>query len=84
MITPDIILTIRKRRLELKRSQKYVADLAGIARETYTRFERGDHDIGLRRLLRICAALDLELIARPGSSRPTLDELDAIFGDDDE
>jgi transcriptional regulator with XRE-family HTH domain len=84
MITPQIILVIRARRKELKRTQAWVAEAAGIARETYSRFEQGKHDISLRRLLRICSALGLELLARPGSGRPTLEDLDQIFADDDD
>jgi hypothetical protein len=47
------------------------------------RFEKGDHDIGLRRLLRLCSALDLELTVRPGRGRPVLEELDELFKDDE-
>jgi transcriptional regulator with XRE-family HTH domain len=84
MNTPQIIIAIRDRRKELKRSQAWVAEIAGIARETYSRFEQGKHDISLRRLLRICSALGLDLLARPGSGRPTLEDLDQIFGGDDD
>jgi transcriptional regulator with XRE-family HTH domain len=84
MNTPQIITAIRDRRKELKRTQAWVAEVAEIARETYSRFEQGKHDISLRRLLRICSALGLDLLARPGSGRPTLEELDQVFGGDDD
>ena len=46
------------------------------------RFENGSHDIGLRRLLRLCDALDLELTLRPGKGRPVLEELGDLFKDE--
>lgn len=76
--------TIRDRRKEQGLSQADVADAARVARETYSRFEGGKHDIGLRRLMRICEALGLDLIARPGAGRPTVDDLDALFGEGNE
>ena len=84
MTIDDIISAIAKRREELHLSQATVAERAGISRETYSRFETGKQDIGLRRLMRICGALGMDLIARPGSGRPTVDDLDALFGDDDD
>ncbi len=84
MEIPQLLLTIRARRKELKRTQAWVAEASGLARETYSRFEQGKHDIGLRRLMRICGTLSLDLIARPGSGRPTLDDLEQLFGDVDD
>ena len=76
--------TLAARRRERGLTQARLAELAQVSREMVLRFEKGDHDIGLRRLLRLCAALDLDLSVRPGRGRPTLEELDELFRDDDE
>ena len=83
MDAEQIRQTLAARRRERRLTQAQLGVLAQVSREMILRFEKGDHDIGLRRLLRLCAALDLELIVRPGRGRPTLEELDELFKDDD-
>lgn len=70
------------RRRERGLTQAELAQLAGVSREMVVRFENGSHDIGLRRLLRLCDALDLELTLRPGKGRPVLEELGDLFKDE--
>jgi len=74
---------IASRRAEIGVTQAELARLAQVSREMIVRFEKGDHDIGLRPLLRLCDALGLELSIRPGRGRPVLEELGEIFGDDE-
>jgi transcriptional regulator with XRE-family HTH domain len=74
---------IASRRAEIGITQAELARLAQVSREMVVRFENGAHDIGLRRLLRLCDALGLELSIRPGQGRPVLEELGALFGDDE-
>lgn len=83
MNTDQIRTTIITRRKERRLTQQQLADSARVTREAVSRFENDAHDIGLRRLLRLCAALDLELLARPGHGRPVMEELDQIFKDED-
>jgi transcriptional regulator with XRE-family HTH domain len=70
------------RRKERGLTQEQLGKAAKVSREMVSRFENDAHDIGLRRLLRLCDALDLELMVRPGRGRPTLDELDDLFKDE--
>lgn len=79
MDTTTILASIRDRRKELKISQKRMGEIAAISREHYSRLEKGSETISLRRLLRICGGLGLEIIVRPGSGRPTLEDLDDLF-----
>ncbi|HAS50394.1 MAG TPA: transcriptional regulator [Gammaproteobacteria bacterium] len=83
MDTYDIRHLLAARRRERGLTQAQLGALAQVSREMILRFEKGDHDIGLRRLLRLCTALDLDLVVRPGHGRPTLDELDELFKDDE-
>lgn len=83
MDTDQIRTTIMTRRRERGLTQQQLADSASVTREAVSRFENDAHDIGLRRLLRLCAALDLELFARPGHGRPVMEELDQLFKDAD-
>jgi transcriptional regulator with XRE-family HTH domain len=73
---------IAARRVEIGITQAELARRAMLSREMIVRFENGDHDIGLRRLLRLCDALSLELSLRPGKGRPVLEELRELFKDD--
>jgi transcriptional regulator with XRE-family HTH domain len=74
--------TIINRRKERGLTQEQLGALAKVSREMVSRFENDAHDIGLRRLLRLCDALELELIARPGRGRPTLEEVEHLFKDE--
>ena len=82
MITTDIQKIVQARRKELGLTQAELARRAHLSREMIVRFENGEHDIGLRKLLRILSALDLDISVRPGVGRPVLEELDSIFKED--
>lgn len=77
-----IRLSFINRRRECRLTQANLALLAGVSREMVVRFENGSHDIGLRRLLRLCDALDLDLTLRHGKSRPVLEELGDLLRDE--
>ncbi len=63
----------RKRR---KLSQAHLAALLRMSRSTISQIENGTiQDIGIRKLMRILDALELELNVRKAGSPPTLDEL---------
>lgn len=74
--------TIAGRRKEKKLSQKQLSLSADMTREAVSRFETDANDIGLRRLQRLCAALDLEICVRPGRGRPIMEDLDQIFSEE--
>ena len=84
MDTKKIVSQLIARRRELKLTQDELARRAGMSRRTINSIEAGDSDVGLRRLLRMLAALDMSLKITPGVGRPTEEELAAIFRDDDE
>jgi transcriptional regulator with XRE-family HTH domain len=79
----EIRTSIINRRKEHGLTQEQLGKAAKVSREMVSRFENDAHDIGLRRLLRLCEALDLELIVRPGRGRPTLEELNDLFKDEE-
>ena len=83
MIIEDIKKLCIARRKELHLTQAQLGQLAGISREMIVRFENDSpNDLGLRRFLRLLLALGLDMQLRPGSSRPTTEELTALFPDD--
>lgn len=67
--------TFRKRRLALALTQDTAAQRAGVTRKTVSDFENGRTSISLVNLIRLMAAVGLELTTRETSARPTLDEL---------
>lgn len=74
--TPDIdelSSTVRQARKRLKRTQKAVADAAGISRVSLNRFERGlVDDVLFSNLTQLLSAVDLELELRSlGDARPS-------------
>ena len=79
----EIRTTIINRRKERGLTQEQLGKAAKVSREMVSRFENDAHDIGLRRLLRLSDALDLELMIRAGRGRPTLEELDDLFKDEE-
>lgn len=79
----EIRRAIIQRRKERGLTQEQLGKLARVSRELISRFENHAHDIGLRRLLRLSEALDLEMVLRAGRGRPTIEELDDLFRDDD-
>lgn len=80
----QIRLSLIDRRKERKLTQAQVGSRTKIRRELISRFENARQDITLDQLLRICDALDLEVLLRPGRGRPTMEDLDAFFKDEDE
>lgn len=71
------------RRKERGLTQEALGTRAKVSREMVSRFENDTHDIGLRRLLRLCDALELDLTVRPGHGRPTLEEVGELFKDEE-
>ena len=68
--------TIRETRKAQKLSQAAVGKLLGMSRATISGVENGTiSEIGVRKLMALCAVLGLELTADPKRSRPTLQEL---------
>ena len=67
---------IRQARKTSKRSQADLAHHLGISRATLSGIENGTvAEIGIRKVLAICAALGLQLVAQPRGKRPTLQQL---------
>lgn len=72
---------VRSRRKSLGLSQQEVASPNGMSRVTLSNFENGKlPELGLRKVMAICATLGLELVLREASSRPTLRDLMAERG----
>lgn len=68
--------TIRETRKAQKLSQAAVGKLLGMSRATISGVENGTiSEIGVRKLMALCAVLGLELTADPKRNRPTLQEL---------
>ena len=76
-----VLQEIKATRIVQKLSQAELALAAGIARRTYQRLESGDPGTRIDTLFRALNALGLTLKTTP-SSRPTLSELNALYGDD--
>lgn len=70
------------RRLELGLTQRDLATRAATTRKTISDFELGRKGIQLTTLIRLLAALGLELGVRESRSTPTLDELAERYADD--
>jgi len=67
---------IRDTRKAQKLSQAAVGKLLGMSRATISGIENGTiSEVGVRKLMALCAILGLELEATPKSTRPTLQEL---------
>lgn len=67
---------IRKARKARKLSQAELAKSLGMSRTTIGQIENGTiQEIGVRKLIRVMAFLNLELRVRPAGRPPTLDEL---------
>lgn len=80
----QIRLSLIDRRKERKLTQAEVGSYTKIRRELISRFENARQDITLDQFVRICDALDLEVVLRPGRERPVMEELDSLFKDEDE
>ena len=81
---PDLAKALDARRRELKMTQKRLAECSQVSRSTLNAFLSGRTDIGLRRLLRLSAVLDLSLRLAPSIGRPTVDDLEEMFHEKDE
>jgi HTH-type transcriptional regulator / antitoxin HipB len=69
----QLICTARKSR---KLSQEKLGQQLGMSRATISGIENGTvPEIGIRKILSICAALGLELRAQTKTKRPTLQQL---------
>ena len=67
---------IRETRKTQKLSQAAVGKLLGMSRATISGVENGTiAEIGVRKLMALCAVLGLEIVAAPKRKRPTLQEL---------
>ena len=67
---------IRKTRKNRKLSQGDLGQQLGMSRATISGIENATvHEIGIRKVLCICAALGLELVAQEKTKRPTLQQL---------
>lgn len=72
---------IRSRRKALGLSQSAVAEPNGMSRVTLSHLENGKlQELGIRKVLAICATLRLELFLKEASPRPTLRDLMAERG----
>ena len=74
---------LRAQRSRQGLSQSEFAARAGIPFRSYQRLEAGAPGARLSSFLRACAALGFEINAT-SARRPTLDELDAIYGHEDQ
>jgi len=69
----QLLCKARKRR---KLSQESLGQQLGMSRATISAIENGTvSEIGIRKILSICAALGLELFAQEKTQRPTLQQL---------
>ena len=67
---------LRARRKALGLSQQQVAGANGMSRVTLSRFENGIlPELGIRKVMAICATLGLELTVKDAARRPTLQDL---------
>mgnify|MGYP000016335021 CR=1 FL=1 len=67
---------ICKSRKSRKLSQEGLGQQLGMSRATISGIENGTvPEIGIRKILSICAALGLELLAQEKTKRPTLQQL---------
>ena len=77
----EIGATLRSARQARGLTQDELARLAGVGRTSLSQLENGSiGEIGIRKILRVCAVLGLELQAVPERALPTLDDLLAARG----
>jgi len=73
---PELGLAVAQRRKSLGLKQAAVAELAGVAAESLSRFERGrSAEFGARKLLAVLAVLDSELSVTTTGHAGNLDSL---------
>lgn len=79
----DIGQRIRKARRGAKLSQAALARRLGMSRTTISGIEQGTvSDIGVRKLMRLCDALGLELGVQSQQKRPSLGDLQRELRDE--
>lgn len=83
MDTEKLGKLLAARRNELGLTQEALALRAKISRRTLIALEAGVADLGLRRLLRVCQALGLELELSVVHARPLEENLRTLFEDDE-
>ena len=75
----DMVTTgaaIRAARKAANRSQGELAAMLGMSRATISAIENGTvHEIGVRKLAALCAAVGLQVYVEPRRDRPTLQQL---------
>ena len=78
----EIGQTIRNARKSRKLTQSSLGAQLGMSRATISGIETGTvAEIGIRKILSICAALGIELVAKEKTRRPTLQQLMMEQGD---
>lgn len=76
MYLDEIGQLIGKTRKNKKLTQAQLASQLGMSRATISKIENGTiPEIGIRKVLSLCAALGLELVAQEKTKRPTLQQL---------
>ena len=73
--------TFRTRRISLGLSQAQAASAAGLSLRTVTSFEAGGTGLSLGNLGRLLAVVGLELATRDAAPRPTLDEVESRYAE---
>ena len=74
----------RARRIAHGLSQAQAAQAAGLSLRTLRSFESGGLGISLGNLHRLLAIVGLDIAAREAAARPTLDELESRYADDEQ
>jgi HTH-type transcriptional regulator/antitoxin HipB len=76
MYFDEIGKLIQKSRKNRKLSQQELASMLGMSRATISGIENNTiHEIGIRKIMALCSALNLELFVKEKTRRPTLQEL---------
>ena len=76
MTLQDIGQTIARTRKRKKITQSSLAAALGMSRATVSGIENGTvPEIGIRKVLSLCTALGIELLAQEKTRRPTLQQL---------
>jgi HTH-type transcriptional regulator/antitoxin HipB len=76
MYFDEIGKEIKKSRKNRKMSQQKLASSLHMSRATISGIENGTiHEIGIRKIMTICAALGLEILVKEKTGRPTLQQL---------
>ena len=76
MTLPEIGRAVKEARQRAALTQSRLAQASGLSRLTIVHLENGVlSDLGVRKLERVLAVLDLEIVLRHASPLPTLDDL---------